>query len=269
MRVEVLISTMHQNDLSLVKKMNIKTDALIINQCDREDMQEMEIHGNIIRMLSYKERGLSKSRNKAILNSKADICVIADDDLIYDENYERTILNAYTKYPEASIIAFDVPSTNDSRPTRTLKEGDIDFLHTLKIASFQITFKRANIMNKNIRFNELFGAGAKYTCGEEHIFLAEALKKGLKVKFVKEKIATVNHNESTCYSGFNENLFKTKGAMFYEMSPKLARLLVLQFAIRKWSLYKKDMSIKDAYKYMIAGLNEYKSQHVLQEKQND
>jgi len=266
MRVEVLISTMFQNDFSLVQKMNIKTDALIINQCDKEDKQVLEIDNNKIRMLSYNERGLSKSRNKAIHNSNADICIIADDDLVYEENYEKIVLNAYEKYPEADIIAFDVPSKNDSRPTSTLKEGNVDFLHTLKISSFQITFKRKCIIEKAISFNELFGAGAKYTCGEENIFLVEALKKGLKVKYVKEKIAIVNHNESTWYNGFNKRLFKSKGAMFYEMSPLLSYFLITQFAIRKWNLYKKDCSLIGAFKYMIEGLNEYKNYHVLQRK---
>ncbi|MGM8213830.1 glycosyltransferase [Virgibacillus sp. W0430] len=258
MKVEVLVSTMYQKDLSIINKMNIKTDALIINQCDVEEQQSIKIDRNEIRLLSYNERGLTKSRNKAINNSIGDVCLIADDDLVYHESYEKTILDAYAKYPNASIIAFDIPSTNDNRPTSSLKEGGVNFLHTLKISSFQITFKRKDILEKSIRFNELFGAGSKYTCGEEHIFLSEALKKGLEIRYVKEEIAVVNHNESTWYNGFDKKLFKTKGAMFYEMRPFLAHLLISQFAIRKWKMYKSDMSFIKAYTCMINGLQEYK-----------
>jgi glycosyltransferase involved in cell wall biosynthesis len=259
MNVEVLVSTMYKDDLSIVDKMKIKTDALIINQNDREDTLEGNINGNRIRMLSYNERGLTKSRNRAINNSQGDICVIADDDLIYEDNYKKIIIDAYKKYPEASIIAFEVPSTNSTRPTSSLKEGRIDFLHTLRVSSFQITFKRNSMIDHSLFFNELFGAGSKYTCGEEHIFLAEALKKGLEIRFVKKKIATVNHNESTWYNGFDENLFRTKGAMFYEMSRSLSYLLVLQFAIRKRNLYKENINVLQATKHMLFGLKEYKN----------
>jgi len=259
MKVEVIVSTMHQTDFSLIKKMNIKTDALIINQCDEENKTKTRLDGKTIRMLSYNERGLARSRNKAIENSYGDICVIADDDLVYNDNYEELILDAYEKNPDASIIAFDVPSTNASRPTSTLKEGDIDFLHTLKISSFQITFKRKDINEQNIRFNEFFGAGARYTCGEEHIFLAEALKKGLKVKYVNSEIAQVDHNESTWFNGFDEKLFRTKGALFYQMSPRLSYLLISQYAIRKLHLYSKQTNFYYAFRYMIAGMKEYKA----------
>lgn len=34
LKVEVLVATMDQKDDSLVKKMNIQTDAIIGNQCD-------------------------------------------------------------------------------------------------------------------------------------------------------------------------------------------------------------------------------------------
>jgi len=259
MKLEVLISTMYQNDLSLIKKMNIKSNALIINQCNMEEMIEKHFDGNTIRMLSCKERGLSKSRNKAIENSIGDICVIADDDLIYNDNYEKIILDAYKKYPDTSIIVFDVPSTNPKRPTSILKEGRIDFLHSFKVSSFQITFRKKDIVENGLLFNEFFGAGAKYTCGEENIFLVEALKKKLKIRYVKTAIAIVNHGESTWFTGFNEQLLKSKGAMFYEMSHRLSFFLILQFALRKYKLYKNAVSLYDALHFMKCGLYEYKN----------
>jgi glycosyltransferase involved in cell wall biosynthesis len=256
--LEVLISTMYQKDFSLVKKMNLSTDAIIINQCDREEKKEIFFKGKKIRIHSNNERGLSKSRNRAINNSEADICIIADDDLVYDDLYKEIVINAYNKYPDADIIAFNVPSTNKNRPTSILREGAVDFLHSMKLASFQITFRRERVQRYKLDFNESFGAGAKYVCGEENIFLSKCLQKGLKIKYINEKIATVNHNESTWFEGFNKELFRTKGAMFYEMSPFLSHLLIFQFAIRKRRLYKKEMNFINAYNSMINGLREYK-----------
>lgn len=261
MKIEVLISTMHQKDLSLIERMNIESNAIIINQCDKDDYNEKKIEDGYVRMISVKDRGLSKSRNLAIDNSNSDICVIADDDLKYKNQYRKIITDAYKKYEDADIIAFDVPSTNKDRPTSSLKEGKVDFLHSMKIASFQITFKRKSFIDQNIRFNELFGAGSKYTCGEENILLTEAIKKGLKVYFVNKDIAIVDHNESTWFNGFDEKLFRTKGAMFYQMSPRLANFFILQYAIRKWNLYKKDMGLFAATKHMIVEKNIYKNSY--------
>lgn len=258
MKLEVLVSTMNQEDSSLFRKMNITTDVLFINQCNREDNEELFVNKNRIRMFSYKERGLSKSRNRAIDNSDADICVIADDDVVYVDGYAEKIIQAYEKYPDADIIAFSVPSTNSDRPTACLKTGNVDFIHSMKLASFQLTFKRESLIKQGIRFNELFGAGATYTCGEENILLAECIRKGLKIKYFDEKIGMVNHCESTWYQGFNEELFITKGAMFYEMNPLMSQILISQFAIRKWRKYRKEISFIKAYTYMIKGCRDYK-----------
>lgn len=258
MKLEVLVSTMNQKDTSLFKKMNICSDLLIINQADREDIEEVFIDTNRVRMFSYNERGLSKSRNRGIANSNADICVIADDDVIYGDNYVETIIKGYEEYPDADIIAFSVPSTNGDRPTARLKYSNVDFIHSMKLASFQLTFKRESFIKEGIRFNELFGAGATYTCGEENILLAECIKKGLKVKYIDEKIGMVDHCESTWYQGFNEKLFITKGAMFYEMKPSIVQILIAQFAIRKWIKYKNEINFIKAYTYMVRGAREYK-----------
>jgi glycosyltransferase involved in cell wall biosynthesis len=258
MKLEVLISTMHQTDFSLAGNMNITTDAIIINQCDKNDYHEKKTETGCIKMISVKERGLSKSRNLAINNSNSDICVIADDDLKYRSGYKDIIINSYSKYPDADIIAFDVPSTNQMRPTASLREGKVDFLHSMKIASYQITFKRSSIIDNNLSFNEMFGAGSKYICGEENIFLTEALRKGLKIYFVNQNIAIVDHKESTWFNGFNEKYFITKGAMFYEMFPLMSYLLIIQFALRKRKIFNKKYTVLDSISIMLRGIKDYK-----------
>jgi glycosyltransferase involved in cell wall biosynthesis len=259
MKLEVLVSTMHRQNIDLVEKMRIDTDALIINQCNNNNYTERQFDNNLVRMLSVRERGLSKSRNLAIKNSIADICVIADDDLRYNNGYENIILEAYKKYQDAAVIAFDVPSTNKDRPTSTLKEGKVGFLKSMKIASFQITFNKRYFSNDSHLFNEHFGAGSVYTSGEENIFLANVIKSKMKVYFVNKEIATVDHDESTWFNGFDITLFKTKGAMFYELSRSYSFLLILQFAIRKHKLYKHNISFIKAISYMISGKKEYKN----------
>ncbi len=261
MDIEVLVSTMNlENYEDLIEKMNISGKVVVINQLSNNKIQPINISINDRRVYSYKEKGLSLSRNRAIQNSTADICVIADDDLVYKKDYKDIIINAFLKYKNADIIAFYVQSKNEERPTTKQKEGRIKYLKSMKVASFQIAIKRDSIVKNNIVFDTNFGAGSgKYLMGEENIFLFECLKKGLKIYFVPLTIADVYHNESTWYQGFNKELFLTKGAVFYRMSPLFSILFIMQFAVRKYKLYKNNISFFEAIKYMLEGRNEFRS----------
>lgn len=253
--VEVLVATMNRKSKDqLIKKMNIKGNALVINQVTKDEIELVNEKEAAQKIYSFREKGLSKSRNKAIQNASSDICVIADDDLTYLDNYEQIISEAYDKYKDADIIAFYVESKTEDRPTTMQKEGKVGFLNSMKISSFQITFKRASIIKKNISFDTNFGAGSgKYTMGEENIFLFDCLKKGLKIYFVPQTIATVKHEDSTWYNGFNKELLVSKGAMFYRMSNIFSDILILQFAVRKYKYYKNNMGFIQALRYMFKG----------------
>lgn len=254
MKVQVLVATMNQHNHDLIKKMNLKGDAIIINQTNVTKTEIIESSKSTIQFISTKDRGLSKSRNLALHHSNADICVIADDDLSYVEGYESIISSVYEECAECDIIAFDVPSDNESRPTNKLTTSKVKFLNSMKLASFQLTFKRESLIKHNITFNENFGAGSGiFSCGEENLLLVEALQKGLKIRYYNIPIATVSHDESTWYNGFDEKLFRTKGAMFYKMSKLLYFPLILQFAARKYKLYNKDFTFFHSLKLMMKG----------------
>lgn len=265
MGIEVLLSTMNiKNEdqyTELLKKMNIKTDSITINQCTNEDINELfSIPTGKNRIFSYREKGLSKSRNRAIQNANSDFCIIADDDLVYNDDYESLILDSYKKYCDADVIAFYVESVNKDRPTSTQKEKRIGYLSSMKIASFQITFRRQSIIDNNIVFNENFGAGSgKYKSGEENIFLFDCLKKKLKIYYIPIEIAKVHHEDSTWFGEKDELYFKTKGAVFYKMSKTFYPFFIMQFALRKYCLYKKDATFIKAVKNMYKGKKECKT----------
>ena len=71
MKVEVLASVMNASLPETVQHMNLLSDAVIINQCDRLGQEEMQISpGNgRIRFCSFHARGIGRSRNEAILRA--------------------------------------------------------------------------------------------------------------------------------------------------------------------------------------------------------
>ena len=152
-KTEVLISTMnienHDEHSNLIKKMNINGKSLTINQCNKIKQIPIDKSDSKDRLFSYKEQGLSMSRNKAIKNGIEEICILADDDLEYVNEYEKIISTAYNKYKKADIIAFYVESDNKNNVKPKLHEGKISYLESFKIQSVQITFRRERIINKN------------------------------------------------------------------------------------------------------------------------
>ena len=108
MKIEVLVSTMHQKNTDLINKMNLKTDAIIINQTDNTDYNEISLKEYKVRMFSFNERGVGLSRNSALMRSDADICVLADDDMVFCDDYEEAVKTAFKDNPEADLIIFNL-----------------------------------------------------------------------------------------------------------------------------------------------------------------
>lgn len=237
------------NDIEVenqIKKMNIKSKYLIINQTNKE-----KVDINNPNVVTKFEKGLSKSRNTAIDKSTGDIILLADDDVIYNENYEKIIYEAYKKYEDADIICFFVESRNPKRKIKRLSTGKIGFIKSMKIVSFEISFRKKSIINNKLKFDERFGAGTELNRGEEQIFLYSALKKGMKIIFVNKKIAEVEQSESSWFSKYDEKFFSIQGKIFKELASKFYLLLIVQYAIRKYFLYRKDISFFKALKCML------------------
>ena len=108
MSVEVLVSTMNQTDYSLVEKMRISTDAVVVNQCQEDSVIEYDYNGNRIKWINSTTRGLSVSRNICLSEARGEICLIADDDLEYVEGYAEIVQKAFENNKKASIIRFKV-----------------------------------------------------------------------------------------------------------------------------------------------------------------
>lgn len=261
MNIEVLIATMNLKNEEeyneLIQSTKASSNTITINQITQENLPMLEKRDVRHNLFSFKERGLSKSRNKAISRATGDICIIADNDVEYFDNYEEIIKTAYANNPDADIIAFYMESTNPSRPVNRLSAGPVDYKRALKLCSVQITFKRESIINNNVQFNELFGAGAKYNAGEENIFLTNCLRKGLKIIVVDEQIGLVHQAQSTWFQGFDEKYFITKGACYYELAGENYMDLILDFANRKVELYKDNFTKDETIEIMKKGVQEY------------
>ena len=108
MKMEILASWMNQDSFILAEESRIAGNVLVINQCNQYGIAEMMHDPSRWRMILTKDRGLSRSRNLALDNAEAEICLLCDDDEIFADGYEAIIEESFRKLPEADIIGFNV-----------------------------------------------------------------------------------------------------------------------------------------------------------------
>lgn len=254
MNLEVLVSTMHQTDHNLIKKMNIQSDAIIVNQCDKNEFESFDYKGNLIQFLSLSERGVGLSRNNALMRATGDICIFADDDVVYLDDYNKIILEEFNKNPLADIIIFNVPSTNPERPMHISKKNTrVRWFNCLKYGAVRIAVRTEKLKVANIYFSLLFGGGAKYSAGEDSLFIAECIKKKLKIYTSTSIIGYVSQEESSWFEGYTDKYFIDKGVFYSCLSKKYSKILCLQFILRHYKLFINEKSLVKAYNLMIKG----------------
>lgn len=176
MTIELLISCMYQNDISIVTEDKLQCDVLVINQCNKDDYSESMVNGYRVRMISTRERGLSVSRNMAINNSQADICLICDDDEVLMPDCAKNILQAFERHPKADIITF---ALRYGEKKFANIEKEVKYVEAMKTSSLQIAFRRKKIQKHRLSFNIKMGSGTGNGGGEEIKFLFDCLKAGL------------------------------------------------------------------------------------------
>lgn len=218
--VVVLVACMHQVDKTILKRLNIQSSFVVINQCDNDKVEECEItslNGDCFRgiFVNTKERGLSKSRNMAIKYAPSgSLCLICDDDEELADNYPSMISNAYKELSEADVITFNVNYKTEryNYKKQYIKNTRLGFQELLKVSSFQITFKRDKVLENDIYFDKKMGSGTGNGGGEENRFLLDCRNKHLKIWGVPELLATiVPSGRSQWFSGFNKDYFVTYG----------------------------------------------------------
>lgn len=261
MTVQVLMSTMHRKkltDLNLENR-NIRDDILIINQTQDTDVYVDDERN--IRMLNMRELGTSNSRNAAIKNASGDICIFADDDICYVKNYKEIILNEFVKDNRCDIITFQImcPDGTPFKSNYMKKERYHNLRTVMKCASIEIAFKREAVINKSLYLDLEFGLGSRYRIHDDVIFLADAIRKGLKVKYVP--IPIVIHPQESSGTQYNDFLIKSKGAAFARIFGLMGFIVSYAFAIKKRNDYKGKYSFFKFKKLISAGCAEYLKTH--------
>lgn len=253
---EILCVTMHQNDFSKIEEMNIHSNVVFANQCDYTSYEELEFEGHKAKMISTNTRGVGVNRNLALSYATGDICLFADDDVKYRNNMEEQVRSEFEAHPDADIFIFHLETSDPVRKQNSyLKTEKCGPLTRMPWGGIRIAFRLAAVRKSNIWFTMLFGGGAVFPSGEDSIWLADAKKAGLTFYVSKETIGTVSFEESSWFTGYDENFFYGKGACSRALHGKA-------FWIWKWYLiyrYRKagNLTLDERVRWMQNGKRGY------------
>ena len=185
-----------------------------------------------------------------------DICLIADNDEIFDNDVEEKILKAYQELPQADIIVFNLHNKQTKLKNKIYK---LKRLECLRVCSWQITFIRKAIVDNKLNFDIKLGAGTGNGAGEENKFLLDAYDKGLKIYHYPINIARMVENESTWFNGYDEEYFYKHGMTIrYILGFWMGCVYAIYFLVFKYGLYKNDITFYNAFKQKFKGIFENK-----------
>ncbi len=254
---QILCTTMFQKDFSFIHKMNIQSDVIITNQSDETFIEEQIINGHVMKMITTDTRGVGINRNIGMIYASSDICLLADDDMVYRDDYEIRILNEFEKNPKADVIIFNI-GTNTPQynriPTQTKSFKKLHIWSKNPYGAPRIAFRLNSIKKQNIYFSELFGGGAIFPSGEDSLWITQLLRAGLKIYISPVFIGDVSYDESSWFSNDERYMKFGQGALLEARPVSFKFLYELYYVLR----YKGNLSKKDALKWIKNGREGYR-----------
>lgn len=262
MTIETLVSAVSENVTVLAGEMNLETDSIIVNQCDQNEYEEYELCGHKIKCYSFFERGVGLSRNNALLRASADIILFSDEDIVYDKGYAKKVIKAFEERPHADMLLFNMEVGKERATYYTENEFRVHRYNCGRYPTYSFGVRREKLQKANITFSLLFGGGAKYSNGEDSIFIRDCLKNNFKVYAVPVCLGKEVERPSTWFHGYTEKFFFDRGVLYQCLYGFLAKPLALRYLIRHKTLLfnnnKKKITFHEAYTIMKKGMKEWK-----------
>lgn len=256
MKLEVLVSAVDKEAAELIPQMHICTDAVLVNQCDRYAYDSVETGMGKAKCFSMPERGVGLSRNTALLHASGDVVLFSDEDIVLAADYEAQITKAYRELPDADMILFNVRVAPARKTYWNEEIRRITHRNYGRYPAYSISAKLEALRRANAHYSLLFGGGAKYSNGEDSLFLRDCLKAGLRIYAHTACIGEEKERESTWFSGYHEKFFRDRGVLYHHLYGKLALPLSLRFLLAHRETVCREISVGKAFHIMRMGVRE-------------
>lgn len=187
-----------------------------------------------VAVYKYRGQGLSANRNLALDKATADLVMYADDDIRFTPECFDTIFDTFAAHPGLDV-AFFCASTYRGKPLKNYPAAETDITalpDTYSISTIEMVCRRASIKGR-VRFDERFGLGTKFlTCGEEDVWLADALRAGLRMRYFPRKTVETSTMLKRSMVYIDAGVQRSQGAFAYYLHGNRAWWLCFRFAVK-------------------------------------
>lgn len=198
MKISLIMTTQGNRDKEIVRlfksleSMNYKNYELIfVNQSSSAYTNKLVLEYSkhfSIKEIKVKKCELSKARNLGLRYCRGDIVAFPDDDCWYPSTLFSDIIKLF-KTSNLDFICtsvYDPYSMNYYGKRRNLKKrAGINIANIFKYSTSVGIFIRRESLDNGVRFDERFGAGTEWGCGEEVDFLLQVLYRQCKGEYFK------------------------------------------------------------------------------------
>lgn len=267
LNIQVLVSAVEQDAEALARQMRITTPAVIVNQCggygyrewQEPDERQTGQTERRIQVFSMPERGVGLSRNTALLHADGDVCLFSDEDIVLAEDYAAQIAKAYETLPDADMILFNVRVAPARKTYWNEDVHRVGRRNYGRYPAYSITARLEALRRANVHYSLLFGGGARYSNGEDSLFLRDCLRAGLRIYSHTACIGAETERESTWFSGYHEKFFRDRGVLYHYLYGWLALPLAYRFLLAHRREMCREIPVGRAYALMREGVREARS----------
>jgi hypothetical protein len=236
--LEIMICTMEMKGLnSIISHQHPRIEGvgyLVVCQYSGAEPEIPEgLRRDDFRILFFKERGLSRNRNRALEAAAGEWLLISDDDVDYTGKDLTAIRDFIAEGPDSDILTLRSNCTNSGE--RIYPNERCDFKAAVKgyyATSIELLLRRRSVCGK-IWFNEEFGIGAPHLIsGEEDIFIESCLRAGMRIEFIPLNACSHPHATTSEREALNPLLNEARGAVYRYKYPHWWWLRLALFGLR-------------------------------------
>ena len=253
----MLISGMNLDTTHVAENMKLEADAIVINQTDSFGFEEYQYKEHRIKIYCMNEKGVGLSRNNALLRADGDIVLFSDEDIVYNEGYAKAVLDAFEANPDIDMIFFNFDVAEDRQTYHIEKKGRIRSYNCGRYPTYSLAVRREVLHKKGITFSLLFGGGAKYSNGEDSLFIKQCIKSGMKALALPVTLGREVPRPSTWFNGYTDKFFFDRGVLYRALYGKMAKPFALRFLFAHRKVMLTDRKLMDTYKLMTQGMKEF------------
>jgi hypothetical protein len=145
------------------------------------------------------------------------------------------------------MLLFNIDVIEERRTYHIDKEHRVTWKNCGRYPTYSFAVRREKLHNAGIRFNLNYGGGAKYSCGEDSLFIMDCVKNGFKIYALPVTIGREEPRPSTWFNGYNEKFFFDRGALYRPLYGILAKPLSVRWLVAHQDIFFADeeQEIKD------------------------